>query len=246
MRTSARLALVVSLLAAVGGCAGRVPRSAAPRIRLGYTDHRLFAVMHFDAYESERGASLGLRDYAGRVAGRVCGADVDFEAEYHGSTLRLVGFAKLLGKNANTQQQAEKSSMLDVRDRNKNGAVVRTIDGKIGGDEMAEFSAGVDGASGFMAAALLAAPSHHEVALRLMEQSLSGKVGFRSFDLHAEGDDYVGTMIFAGHRLPFIVHGRAALWSMPAADEATILPLVLTCVYDERRLVQVVDLNYQK
>ena len=47
-------------------------------------------------------------------------------------------------------------------------------------------------------------------------------------------------------KLPFRVRGRGALWSMPPADQAAILPFVITCISDERKLVQDVDLGYQR
>jgi hypothetical protein len=43
-----------------------------------------------------------------------------------------------------------------------------------------------------------------------------------------------------GNKVPFIVHGADELWSMPAAAQAAILPLLLTCT-EETRVVQRVD-----
>jgi hypothetical protein len=237
--------LVVSLILA--GCAHEPSRSLGNRLTLGYTDHKLFAVMHYDAADGEAGSLTGLRGYAGRIVGRACGADVVYYAEYRGKEVWLDGFSKNLTSAASsTMQGADKPSHLEVRDHKTPKGVVRTIDGKIGGDDFPEFAAGVEGGLGILAARVMLTPRHHAVDLELTHERLTGRAGFRDFDLHAEGDTYFGTMKFSGYKLPFRVRGRGSLWSMPAADQAAILPFVLTCVRDERSLVQEIDLGYDR
>jgi hypothetical protein len=59
---------------------------------------------------------------------------------------------------------------------------------------------------------------------------LHGTIGPRKYELHADGDDnLVGTVFMGGKSLPFVLVGVSALWAMPPEDQATLLPLVLTC-----------------
>jgi hypothetical protein len=234
----------------LGGCAAHAPRGS--RATLGYTDRKFFAVMHYDAV-SARTPTPGGHAYAGRIAGRACGVDINYNAEYKGGSLMLDGFVKSLDRataavplNVYSGFQPDKPSRIVVRDSKTSAGLVRTIEGSIGGADAPEFSGFEDGRNAIIAAAATAGPRHHEIELRLAYDTISGKAGFREFDLHAQGDFYEGTMTFSGHKLPFRVRGRGALWSMPAADQAAILPFVITCVQDERRLVQEVDLGYQQ
>jgi hypothetical protein len=139
--------------------------------------------------------------------------------------------------------QADKPAFLEVRDRNTPAGILRTIEGSIGND-LPELAGGVSGARAILVARMLAMPRHNEVDLELTHERISGIAGMRRFDLHAEGDQYEGQMIIANHVLPFRLKGRGALWSMPAADQAAILPFVITCIADERALVQDVDMGY--
>jgi hypothetical protein len=61
---------------------------------------------------------------------------------------------------------------------------------------------------------------------------LSGNVGLRQLMLAAEGDRYNGTMHTPNTvhgDVPVVVAGRAELARMPAADQAALLPALLTC-----------------
>jgi hypothetical protein len=60
--------------------------------------------------------------------------------------------------------------------------------------------------------------------------------------MHREGDDLVGYFTMYGKKVPYIVRGADELWSMPAAVQGAILPLLLTCT-EERRVIQNVDLR---
>ena len=73
------------------------------------------------------------------------------------------------------------------------------------------------------------------VDLSVSPSLLRGRLGQRFFDLHATKDDtYEGQVKISGWTYPFTVKGRSRLWTMPAADQAAILPLMLTCVHIER------------
>lgn len=72
------------------------------------------------------------------------------------------------------------------------------------------------------------------VDLRLTPERIEGLIRLpfydRRFDLHAEGDDLVGTVSLADAQLsPIRVRGRSALWAMPPAAQAALLPPMLTC-----------------
>jgi hypothetical protein len=231
MRPPVVFALAISLL----GCA-HTRHDDTPRATLGYTDRKLFAITHYDA------GPTGGNTYAGRLAGRACGVDITYNAQYYRSRLRLNGFVKSLDRVA-AGFQADKPAFLEVRDRNTPAGILRTIEGSVGND-LPEYAAGVSGAKAMLAAQILAMPRHNEVELKLTHERISGVAGMRRFDLHAEGDRYEGRMIIANHVLPFRLKGRGALWSMPAADQAAILPFVITCIVDDRALVQDVDMGY--
>jgi hypothetical protein len=230
------------------GCA---THNVGQRANLGYTDHKLFAMMHYNAPVPDPGPSAGLREYGGALVGRACGADVNLSAQYRGTVLSLVGFVKNMDiSKVSVDAMADKPSQLEVSDREEAGGRVRTIEGNIGSEDLPEFSSAGGDPKTVMrnataAARLALTPRHHGVELRISRDRISGRVGFREFDLHAQGDTYFGTMLFSGYKLPFRLRGRGSLWTMPPADQAAILPFVLTCIEDDRKLVQEVDIGYQ-
>lgn len=74
------------------------------------------------------------------------------------------------------------------------------------------------------------------VDFMLAPAGLQGHVGIRVFALETNADRYGGFMRIPGligynndNRLPLVVNGRAALLAMPAADQAALLPALLTC-----------------
>jgi len=60
---------------------------------------------------------------------------------------------------------------------------------------------------------------------------LHGQIASRRFDLSVvDPDTLAGTMrISTGDTLPFELRGLSAMWSMPPADQAAILPYMLAC-----------------
>ena len=82
---------------------------------------------------------------------------------------------------------------------------------------------------------------------------MQGHVGIRVFALDASADDgYDGFMRIPGlltggdnsGRLPAHLHGRQALWAMPAADQAAVLPALLTCGSMQFRVVDAFDAGF--
>ena len=69
------------------------------------------------------------------------------------------------------------------------------------------------------------------VDLHLGRDKLDGRVGFRKFDLRAQGDQLAGTMLIAGAIEPAdaVLQGRAALAALPLDTQAALVPTLLTC-----------------
>lgn len=68
------------------------------------------------------------------------------------------------------------------------------------------------------------------VELHLSQSGLRGRVGQRAFLMEIDGDRYVGKLRINDTRIAdATIEGREALWSMPAADQAAVLPALLTC-----------------
>jgi hypothetical protein len=72
------------------------------------------------------------------------------------------------------------------------------------------------------------------VTLDLRYNSIRGNVGLRAFELGREGDHYVGALS-VGQSLKALarVNGADALWQLPPAVQAVVLPALLTCGGDE-------------
>lgn len=71
------------------------------------------------------------------------------------------------------------------------------------------------------------------VDLRLTPSDIVGYVGRRGFGLHWDGDsfsDQIRITNFNDVTLTRSIGGKEALWQMPAADQAAIVPLMLTCL----------------
>jgi hypothetical protein len=243
--------IVLCVMCAPSGCAltTRHGVSSPARLELGYAgrDH-LWAVRMRDAYPEQRGPSSGLHTLAAQLSGNVCGTDIAYDAKYEGRFMSVTGFAtnihskgdqmSLVVVNSTTGQRTWVSGQgdsrpvsLEVRDTASNGAGERLIRGTIG-----ETDGGVDPLS----VQLLRNPVMHTVDLHLTADSVTGVVGIRRVDLRRTNDDLLGFVEIYGHKVPFVVRGADELWGMPAAAQAAILPLALTCS-TETKIVQVVD-----
>jgi hypothetical protein len=249
-------AVLGALLTLASACASsnRVIVDGRPvsRVKLGYTDGKYFAVTHSNAYPVPRGPSSGLRAGDGSVFGRVCGADIYFNSDYYRSKLEMNGFIRA---HSTERRVPDLASWVRVRDVAKDGRAEREFSGAFG------LSTGTEGVNPRNIAAILRgftqAPggavanwqisgilsgvggslASHSAALDLLmsPERLHGRISYRRFDLQAtEDDSYVGEMWVADEKYRFVVFGKSALWSMPPADQAAILPFMLSCA----RLVQ--------
>jgi hypothetical protein len=56
----------------------------------------------------------------------------------------------------------------------------------------------------------------------------------------------VGNFTIDGrYKIPFRLDGWGAVWAMTPADQAAILPFMMTCIReDSQELVQAIDLNF--
>lgn len=81
-----------------------------------------------------------------------------------------------------------------------------------------------------------------KVELQLGAEELTGQIGLRRFDLDAEGDSFQGEMTYITCSGPgpcaapvqelsteAVIQGREQLWRMDPAEQAALLPLLLTC-----------------
>ena len=210
-----RFALIALLSAVALGCSPTtavVNGRRVARPTLGYSDGYYYSVTHYRAYPEQRGASSGLRSYGGRIAGFACGADFTFESDYYGRELRLTGFVQP-NYQAVGHENIQLPAHIQVADRDGS----RHMTGSIGDDFGTNFVA-------------------HDRSAKVIDFSLGsdglrGQIASRYFDLAlANEDTLAGTMMIStGEKLPFELRGVSAVWSMPAADQAAILPFMLSC-----------------
>jgi hypothetical protein len=76
------------------------------------------------------------------------------------------------------------------------------------------------------------------VDLRLRQGGLYGYVGLNGFDFSQSGDQFRGRVRSRRYEQQVVdvtLNGRDALWQMPAADQAAVVPLVLDCLYSDFR-----------
>ena len=223
MRNISWLAIVVGGLA-TGGCA---TQSRAGGAMLGYTDNdHLFVIEHHDPA------------HGGRIVGTVCAVDVQLDARLRSDGVLVTGSAS--DRHGSTEGEhweygvlvpspssSELPYRVEVRDRPSHNE--RDLLGMIGDEET-------------LPAGGRRVTSPHTIDLQLTRDAVTGQLGARHFDLHARGDDYVGTLTLNGISMPYILRGRAQLWHMPAAAQASILPLLMTCS-EYSKLIQMVDLR---
>ncbi len=81
---------------------------------------------------------------------------------------------------------------------------------------------------------------------------MQGHVGIRVFAVEYAGDAYRGYMRIPGlldveggkQRISVLVRGQQALWQMPAADQAAVLPAIFTCGSMQFRVVDAIDVGF--
>jgi hypothetical protein len=116
---------------------------------------------------------------------------------------------------------------LDVQRQGDAVALSGFLDGKFPVHLTARPVAGGLGISG----ALGTAAGESAVDLRVADDQLDGRVGFRKFALHADGDTLTGTMQIPNAINPpdAVLEGRAQLATLPVEAKAALVPTLLTC-----------------
>jgi hypothetical protein len=182
------------------------------RPTLGYTDGYYYGITHYRAYPEQRGASSGLHAYGGRIAGYACGADFNYESDYAGRSIRLSGFVQPQYQSVG-HENIQLPAHIEIADHDGR----RYLTGSIGDDFSTNFVA-------------------HDRSAKVIDftlgaDGLHGQIASRRFDLEIiDPDTLGGTMrISTGETLAFELRGLSAMWSMPAADQAAILPYMLSC-----------------
>ena len=116
---------------------------------------------------------------------------------------------------------------VDVTRQGDSVALSGFLDGKF----PVHLSARPEGRGTAISGALGTAAGESAVDLRIAADQLDGRVGFRKFDLHAEGDTLTGTMQIPNAIEPpiAVLEGRAELAALPRDTQAALLPALLTC-----------------
>jgi hypothetical protein len=228
--------VLVGLTLLIAACAPRnamVRGRAMPRVTVDYTDHRVYALTHHAAYPEPRGPSSGLHEYAGRLAGRVCGTDMWLEAEYRGRFMQLTGFYEPNDGARHTTNQVQ----LEVRDYGGE----RHLRGSIGAGQVptigwAGILSGISGdAHGRIIGDFAVHEGDHLIDLTYNSGRLYGSLNGQRFALQVDGDDALsGTVTVAGNAHDFTLRDVSRLWALPVADQAAILPMLLSCKFNDR------------
>ena len=215
-----RIASYALLLLSFVGCAAPsyaiVDGKRVPRTKLGYTDHNYFVLQHSNAHPEQRGPSSGLRSYGGSIVGRICGVDVIYETQHRGRYLDVLGYvapADQVNETSSDGKSNELIAYIRIRDRWSLDGGMRDFTGAVGRS--------ADGADSIKRSPV--------VDFTLSQNLLRGRIGLRYYNLRADKDSYVGMVNIRGNLYPFELKGRTRLWAMPAADQAAILPLMMTC-----------------
>lgn len=159
-----------------------------------------YSIRHRDAHPRPGGASSGLRGPGGTITGVLCGAGVVFEVEHAGDHVQLTGFI-----------DTEPGAGIGVQMTVKDVSGQRVILGQLG---------------------------TRVIDLRLRPNQIVGGVGsggtaLEGLDLRQEGDELKGEVHLRRNEAQTIhirLTGRDALWALPPADQAIVVPMLLACL----------------
>lgn len=205
-----------SLLLLLIGCGtpryARVDGRRVERPSLGYSDGFRFAIQHTRAFPDVLSGQHDTNVEDGRIEGRVCGVDVDFDAAWHGSRVELTGRVDVAWHREFTETEGLLGLSIDIKEPT------------IGRRQMV----------GRLLGKML-----FEVEVDASPERLTARINRRIFSLVADGNFLVGRMhdfrsLHEGEPprpidLPFSIYGRQALATMLPADEAVVLFFMLSC-----------------
>lgn len=72
-----------------------------------------------------------------------------------------------------------------------------------------------------------------EVKLQLFGDRLRGFIGRCPVDMKQEGDALVENLVSSGQPMRLQLNGLSSLWKLPAAPQAIILPMVVSCLIEK-------------
>jgi len=179
------------------------------RPTLGYSDGFRFAIEHTRAFPDVLTSAHAGDVEDGRIQGRVCGLDVDFDAAWHGRRVELTGRADVPWHREFTQTGGLFGLSLDITELSPGR---RRIVGRVAGAE---------------------------VDIDASPERLTAQINGRHYELTADGEFLGGRMhdvrsLHTGEPpravdSAFNIYGRQALATMVPADEAVVLVLMLAC-----------------
>jgi hypothetical protein len=172
-----------------------------------------FSVQHDGAYPGIFDRARGLNVADGRLRGRLCNVDVDYDATWFGSRLHLDGHSDAVGHGARSFSQSE-GDVRQTLEMSEVGPGRRRITGGRPPQWHSEVSTSID--------------------LDVSPNRLVGTIGMRTYTLAADGDYLVGTYERHGDVVKplheaYALYGRQQLATMVAADEALVLLWMMTC-----------------
>jgi hypothetical protein len=155
------------------------------------------------------------------------------EAEYRGRFMQLTGFYEPNDGARHTTNQVQ----LEVRDYGGE----RHLRGSIGAGQVptigwAGILSGISGdAHGRIIGDFAVHEGDHLIDLTYNSGRLYGSLNGQRFALQVDGDDALaGTVTVAGNAHDFTLRDVSRLWALPVADQAAILPMLLSCKLTDR------------
>jgi hypothetical protein len=172
-----------------------------------------FSLRHDGAYPGIFDKSRGLNVADGRLRGRLCNVDVDYDATWFGSRLHLDGHSDAVGYATRSFSRSE-GDVRQTLEMTESEPGRRRITGGRPPQWHSEISTSID--------------------LEVAPDRLVGTIGMRTYTLSANGDYLVGKYERHGDVVKpvnetYVIYGRQQLGTMVAADEALVLLWMMTC-----------------
>ena len=172
-----------------------------------------FSDQHDEAYPGVFDKSRGQNVSDGRLQGRICNVDLDYDASWYGSRLHLDGRSAATGQATRSFTHTEGDVRMTLEMTESAPGRRRIVGGKPP-QWQSEISTSID--------------------LDVAPDRLVGSIGMRTFTLAAEGDYLVGRYqrhgdVVKPEDVPYAIYGRQQLSTMVAADEALVLLWMMTC-----------------
>lgn len=178
------------------------------RPTIGYTDGLRYAIEHRRAYPEVLSVARAGTIDDGRITGRACGLDLDFDASWHGSRVELTGRADVPWHRDFTHTEGLFALSLDI---------VAPAPGRRHIKSTRGLDIDID-----------ASPQRLEARINRRTYSLAADGDFLVGRMH----DLMSVHYGEAPRqvdIPFTIYGRQELATMLPADEAVVLLFMLAC-----------------